>query len=219
MYICPVCETQNTTPCCSTCGFDESRNYESYPTFSRLEGQISAISQLQAQQTVYLRCENCGSIRFLVDMETLQFVCTECKLGVPVRNIFPIEVIAPNDKTENASLFKACPPMDPSGDPVKTFSGAEETTTLEHDCGFSFFKAPGQSLVSPEDQKKTLSAQKADSVSVQDWKKSEAAHREWLKASGKQSVPGQTDTVADWRKSEAAHREWLKSMAEEYSGR
>ncbi len=43
-HICTVCGTQNRTPLCEKCGFDNSRNYELYPTLQVIKSRTPAVS-------------------------------------------------------------------------------------------------------------------------------------------------------------------------------
>ncbi|MEF2639306.1 MAG: hypothetical protein UIT84_04715, partial [Lachnospiraceae bacterium] len=90
MYICPVCNKENTTVICGKCGFDISRNYEGFSTISLPVGAISAI---QAQRTTWEKkkypdcriCSACGGISFRISKEDARAVCVRCGKEYPLK--------------------------------------------------------------------------------------------------------------------------------------
>lgn len=49
-YICAVCSAKISTPLCTDCGFDNSCNYEQYPTLQKIEKNTPSISHLKSQR-------------------------------------------------------------------------------------------------------------------------------------------------------------------------
>lgn len=49
-YICAVCSAKISTPLCTDCGFDNSCNYEQYPTLQKIEKNTPSISHFKSQR-------------------------------------------------------------------------------------------------------------------------------------------------------------------------
>ena len=64
MWNCPVCQTENSSMSC-VCGFDKSRDYESFPTFGRLPEGLPSVSGLMVPEMMgprraTIKCPECG---------------------------------------------------------------------------------------------------------------------------------------------------------------
>lgn len=72
---CPVCHTEMDSMVC-TCGYDESRNYEKYPTLGRLP--VGVVSVAGQRQQGLIRCGGCGSHGFFLDIQQKKLCCLRC---------------------------------------------------------------------------------------------------------------------------------------------
>lgn len=83
MHKCPVCQQSSESLLCGNCGFDDSRNFEKYPTLGKFTAGAESISRLQAQQVPQnkdlLLCPACGSFRFCYDLRNSSFQCLTCR--------------------------------------------------------------------------------------------------------------------------------------------
>ena len=83
MYICPICHQNNAAPQCS-CGFDASRDYETYPTLAPIKaGSPSRRGKSSTPSTLY-RCKNCGGGIFYLHPDEGICVCFKCGLDAPI---------------------------------------------------------------------------------------------------------------------------------------
>lgn len=48
VYTCAVCKAKSNTTLCAKCGFDNSRNYEQYPTLQKIKTRTPAVSLFKA---------------------------------------------------------------------------------------------------------------------------------------------------------------------------
>lgn len=82
MWKCPVCETENTTLLCRSCGFDGSCDFERYPSLAPVPLQTKSVSAhqllIQRPSTNYLPCTSCGNISFGFRRSDHIPVCLRC---------------------------------------------------------------------------------------------------------------------------------------------
>ncbi len=82
MWICPVCNEENTEPTCSTCGYDGSLNLLQYATLGIPAKKGKALSKYrrewEEQLKTRLRCEGCGGWNFRIGVGEDIFFCTRC---------------------------------------------------------------------------------------------------------------------------------------------
>ena len=82
MRKCPVCEQSSESLLCSNCGFDESKNFELYPTFGNHIASTKAISALQVtwkkEHEEETCCRVCGDHRFVINRNTGKLRCLCC---------------------------------------------------------------------------------------------------------------------------------------------
>lgn len=74
---CPVCKAVMTSSVCS-CGYDESRNYEKYPTFGVLPVGIETACGMQNRRNDLIQCGSCGGYAFTLNRKTGALVCAGC---------------------------------------------------------------------------------------------------------------------------------------------
>lgn len=86
---CPVCEAVMTSAVCS-CGYDESRNYEKYPTFGVLTGGVESVCGLQNRRNDLVRCGSCGGYAFSLNRKTGAMVCTGCDRALSESEVEPL---------------------------------------------------------------------------------------------------------------------------------
>ena len=90
MHICPICNTKNYRfPCCN-CGFDESQNYEHYPTLVSIPKPSHSMAHHTSVHAAYFRCPTCNGTHFLINTMTNHFECAVCKQSV-VGTFFPVK--------------------------------------------------------------------------------------------------------------------------------
>lgn len=82
MFKCPVCEQNGTGLLCSSCGFDGSRNLETYPTLGK---QITGAKAVSAMRIAWNKnhledifCRVCGDRRFTINRNTGIITCFSC---------------------------------------------------------------------------------------------------------------------------------------------
>lgn len=81
MRNCPACRKTSSTVICNNCGFDCSRDYEHYPTFSLLPFSSYTVSKLRERQCGpirRLRCPVCEGTDFHIDLSEDHFICAKC---------------------------------------------------------------------------------------------------------------------------------------------
>lgn len=79
MWNCPVCASDNRTMVCG-CGFDNSRNYESFPTFGRLPAGIPSASGLTEDpepRMAEVTCPDCG-LKAVIHEDEFFPTCKKC---------------------------------------------------------------------------------------------------------------------------------------------
>ena len=61
MWVCPLCRSENSTMVC-ICGFDKSRDYESYPTFGRITAGVPSVAARMKREPrkAVVQCPECG---------------------------------------------------------------------------------------------------------------------------------------------------------------
>lgn len=82
MSYCPICNTESALLVCPKCGFDNSSNYEKYPTLGYLSSSVNSVSfrhtVWQNKNKPYFYCPNCTNKTFLIDTLTGHFQCAQC---------------------------------------------------------------------------------------------------------------------------------------------
>ena len=74
---CPVCEAAMASVVCS-CGYDESRNYEKYPSFGKIPSGTVSVSGLRDRQKNLVRCGGCGNHGFSLNIQEKKLCCLRC---------------------------------------------------------------------------------------------------------------------------------------------
>lgn len=83
MYHCPICKKENTSLQCS-CGFDLSRDYESYPTLVPLKAGHPSRAAAGKKLKDMHRCNGCGGLLFYLNPAKGVCVCAKCGQEVPI---------------------------------------------------------------------------------------------------------------------------------------
>lgn len=89
MRTCSVCGNQTGESVCPICGFDESCNYECYPTLSAVPEGVEPVSGRAAAYAGYWRC-SCGGNCFHIRPADARLVCTRCGAAADARTVFPM---------------------------------------------------------------------------------------------------------------------------------
>ena len=96
MWKCPVCSRENLESVCPGCGFDNSCDYESYPTLALLSGKqqavsarkkiqqvVSVLKKIQEKQKMdFLYCPQCGGRNFPLYLRGGTVFCASCGMEV-----------------------------------------------------------------------------------------------------------------------------------------
>ena len=86
---CPVCEAVMTSSVCS-CGYDESRNYEKYPTLGTLPVGVESVCGLQNRRNDLVRCGRCGGYAFSLNRKTGALACIGCGRALSEAEVEPL---------------------------------------------------------------------------------------------------------------------------------
>ena len=73
-----------------TCGYDESRNHEKYPTLGALTAGVETVSALREQRKGLVRCSGCGGHTFTLSSRTGALACTGCGRALSEGELKPL---------------------------------------------------------------------------------------------------------------------------------
>ena len=115
MYLCPVCGKENTTLQCA-CGFDMSRDYESYPTLAPLKAGMPSRVAFGKKLKDLHRCKGCGGLLFYFNPVKGVCVCAACGQEVAVSTPKAVSATTPVAPEKPAE-----PPKNPATEKVITY--------------------------------------------------------------------------------------------------
>lgn len=194
MWKCPVCKEQHINDCdqlCQNCGFDKSRDFEHYPTLTLLTEKlyaVSAQSKIQEErQNDLLHCPQCKGQLFLFHRKESTFRCANC--GAVIRDV----------------VFSEDP-----GAPIMLSSQEIQVKRIGLECQKQNMKNQ-----TPELSSENITPQSSNSV--ESWRRSEAAHRQWLKSLEAQQNDADDYSLhmdAEMRRLQQAHQHWANLQKE-----
>lgn len=86
---CPICGKDMQSAVCA-CGYDESRNYEKYPSFSPVPPDTVSVSRLALQHNALIRCGGCGHSGFALNHLEGAFRCLQCGRALTQEELVPM---------------------------------------------------------------------------------------------------------------------------------
>lgn len=86
---CPVCEAAMDSMAC-VCGYDESRNYERYPTLEPLPMGAQSAAGARLQRKNLIRCGGCGHHGFSLDHQAGMLCCLRCGRALTEEELKPL---------------------------------------------------------------------------------------------------------------------------------
>lgn len=86
---CPICSKELTSMVCG-CGYDESSNYEKYPTLCPIPGSMSPVSRLRERPNSLIRCGGCGHSGFSLNHVEGTCRCLQCGRALTQQELLPL---------------------------------------------------------------------------------------------------------------------------------